>query len=141
MPRIWIGKEDIKAITKASCSISLKLLSIMIAIHLDDKAYICIESTSWLNNIENLYIKIIMQTVLSKTSSLAFESTTFLPYSSSFISILFTVSWSRSNVERVETNPEMAELEANKRNNMLPSLWAIAVILVLGFNEFIILLR
>ncbi|CAL9062743.1 unnamed protein product [Musa banksii] len=78
MPRVWTGKKDIKTIMKASCSISLELLSIMIVIHLNDKAYICIESASWLNNIENLHIKRIMQSVLSKTSSFVFESSIFL---------------------------------------------------------------
>ncbi|KAH8514521.1 hypothetical protein H0E87_007382, partial [Populus deltoides] len=36
MPRIWTGKEDIRAITKTARSASLKLLSVMAAIRLDD---------------------------------------------------------------------------------------------------------
>ncbi|CAD5189587.1 unnamed protein product [Musa acuminata subsp. malaccensis] len=55
MPRVWTGKEDIKIIMKATCFVSLKLRSVMIAIHLDDKSYICIESASWLNKIKNLH--------------------------------------------------------------------------------------
>ncbi|XP_075479534.1 protein ROOT HAIR DEFECTIVE 3-like [Primulina tabacum] len=38
MPRVWTGKEDIRAITKTACSASLKLLSIMAAIRLTDDA-------------------------------------------------------------------------------------------------------
>ncbi|MBA0594961.1 hypothetical protein Gorai_011843, partial [Gossypium raimondii] len=36
MPRVWTGKEDIRAITKTARSASLKLLSVMAAIRLDD---------------------------------------------------------------------------------------------------------
>ncbi|KAL7000964.1 Cell wall protein rhd3, partial [Sarracenia purpurea var. burkii] len=36
MPRVWTGKEDIRAITKMARSASLKLLSVMAAIRLDD---------------------------------------------------------------------------------------------------------
>ncbi|KAL0319386.1 UNVERIFIED_CONTAM: protein ROOT HAIR defective [Sesamum angustifolium] len=38
MPRVWTGKEDIRAITKTARSASLKLLSVMAAIRLDDHA-------------------------------------------------------------------------------------------------------
>ncbi|KAK6148718.1 hypothetical protein DH2020_016243 [Rehmannia glutinosa] len=38
MPRVWTGKEVIRAITKTARSASLKILSVMAAIHLDDDA-------------------------------------------------------------------------------------------------------
>ncbi|THF95063.1 hypothetical protein TEA_029664 [Camellia sinensis var. sinensis] len=38
MPRVWSGKEDIRGITKMARSASLKLLSVMAAIRLDDDA-------------------------------------------------------------------------------------------------------
>ncbi|KAF2302858.1 hypothetical protein GH714_009534 [Hevea brasiliensis] len=37
MPRVWTGKEDIRTITKDARSASLKLLSVMAAIRLDEK--------------------------------------------------------------------------------------------------------
>nr|XP_016468783.1 PREDICTED: protein ROOT HAIR DEFECTIVE 3-like isoform X1 [Nicotiana tabacum] len=37
MPRVWIGKENIRAITKTARSASLKLLSVMAAIRLEDE--------------------------------------------------------------------------------------------------------
>ncbi|CAN1810163.1 Protein ROOT HAIR DEFECTIVE 3 homolog 2 [Linum perenne] len=37
MPRVWTGKEDIRAITKDARSASLKLLSVMAAVRLDEK--------------------------------------------------------------------------------------------------------
>lgn len=37
MPRVWTGKEDIRAITKMARSASLKLLSVMAVIRLDDE--------------------------------------------------------------------------------------------------------
>ncbi|KAK8584866.1 hypothetical protein V6N13_138811 [Hibiscus sabdariffa] len=43
MPRVWTGKEDIRAITKTARSASLKLLSVMAAIRLEDN----------IDNIEN----------------------------------------------------------------------------------------
>ncbi|KAI8544600.1 hypothetical protein RHMOL_Rhmol08G0309500 [Rhododendron molle] len=38
MPRVWTGKEDIRAITMMARSSSLKLLSVLAAIRLDDEA-------------------------------------------------------------------------------------------------------
>ncbi|KAG5537880.1 hypothetical protein RHGRI_025094 [Rhododendron griersonianum] len=38
MPRVWTGKEDIRAITKMARLSSLKLLSVLAAIRLDDEA-------------------------------------------------------------------------------------------------------
>ncbi|KAI4381038.1 hypothetical protein MLD38_007156 [Melastoma candidum] len=37
MPRVWAGKEDIRAITITARSASLKILSVMAAVRLDDK--------------------------------------------------------------------------------------------------------
>ncbi|OAY66286.1 Protein ROOT HAIR DEFECTIVE 3, partial [Ananas comosus] len=38
MPRVWTGKEDIRSITKTARSASMKLLSVMAAVRLDDES-------------------------------------------------------------------------------------------------------
>ncbi|KAL6223285.1 hypothetical protein ACLB2K_006672 [Fragaria x ananassa] len=48
MPRVWTGKEDIRAITKTARSVSLNLLSVMAAIRLDDHDTDNIEKTLFL---------------------------------------------------------------------------------------------
>ncbi|THU44683.1 hypothetical protein C4D60_Mb02t09940 [Musa balbisiana] len=107
MPRVWTGKEDIKAITKTARSASLKLMSVMTVIRLDGKT----------DKIENSLSLSLMEASDSGGSS----------RSSQILDPLASSSW---------------EEEANKRNNsMLPPPWAIVAILILGFNEFMTLLR
>ncbi|TXG68531.1 hypothetical protein EZV62_003466 [Acer yangbiense] len=106
MPRVWTGKEDIRAITKTARSASLKLLSVMAALRLEEEV----------DNIE----KTLSAALVDATSTTTDKSITkFDPLASS--------TW---------------EQEANKRNNnWLPPPWAIAALLILGFNEFMTLLR
>ncbi|OIW11845.1 hypothetical protein TanjilG_31595 [Lupinus angustifolius] len=106
MPRVWTGKEDIRAITKTARSASLKLLSVMAAIRLDDDA----------DSIE----KTLVVALVDSSNNAANRGITLVdPLASS--------SW---------------EQEANKRNNnWLPPPWAIAALVILGFNEFMTLLR
>ncbi|RVW51979.1 Protein ROOT HAIR defective 3-like 1 [Vitis vinifera] len=107
MPRVWTGKEDIRAITKTARSSSLKLLSVMAAIRLDD----------YTDNIENTLSAALVDNVKSAVTNRSI--TTVDPLASS--------TW---------------EEEANKRNNnWLPPPWAIVAMVVLGFNEFMTLLR
>ncbi|CAN6683903.1 unnamed protein product [Malus baccata var. baccata] len=87
MPRVWTGNEDIRSFSCLIISFlqSLKLLSTMAAIRLDEKP----------DNIENVLVS--------------------------------------SLVDRTE---------AHKRsNNWLPPPWAIMAMIVLGFNEFMMLLK
>ncbi|KAI8544599.1 hypothetical protein RHMOL_Rhmol08G0309500 [Rhododendron molle] len=106
MPRVWTGKEDIRAITMMARSSSLKLLSVLAAIRLDDEA----------DNIE----KTLAVALVDNRSALTNKSiTSDDPLASS--------TW---------------EEEASKRNNnWLPPPWAILALVVLGFNEFMTLLR
>ncbi|KAJ8774791.1 hypothetical protein K2173_017237 [Erythroxylum novogranatense] len=55
MPRAWTGKEDIRAITKTARSASLKLLSVMVAIRLEDEGvnFMKILSSALLHNNNN----------------------------------------------------------------------------------------
>ncbi|KVI05883.1 hypothetical protein Ccrd_015768, partial [Cynara cardunculus var. scolymus] len=98
MPRVWTGKEDIRAITKTARSSSLKLLSVLAAIRLD-------EDTDTIGD------TLVLALVDPKKGS-GYKDT------------------------------HNSCSEANKRNNnWLPPPWAIAAMVVLGFNEFMTLLR
>ncbi|XWS16214.1 hypothetical protein CRYUN_Cryun34aG0066000 [Craigia yunnanensis] len=72
MPRVWTGNEDIRAITKTARSPSLKLLSVMAAIRLDDNV----------DNIENTLCSALVDT---KNDAAVTDSsiTTFDPLASS----------------------------------------------------------
>ncbi|KAF7135257.1 hypothetical protein RHSIM_Rhsim08G0233300 [Rhododendron simsii] len=107
MPRVWTGKEDIRAITMMARSSSLKLLSVLAAIRLDDEA-------------DNIEKTLAVALVDNRSGALTNKSiTSHDPLASS--------TW---------------EEEASKRNNnWLPPPWAILALVVLGFNEFMTLLR
>ncbi|KAL6972720.1 Cell wall protein rhd3 [Sarracenia purpurea var. burkii] len=64
MPRVWTGKEDIRAITKMARSASLKMLSVMAAIRLDDGA----------DNIEKTLSLALMDTRSGATINKSFTS-------------------------------------------------------------------
>ncbi|WVZ75335.1 hypothetical protein U9M48_023401 [Paspalum notatum var. saurae] len=142
MPRVWTGKEDIKAITKTARSASLKLLATLAAIRLDDDG----------DNIENTLSLALVDTARPGTSGRSVQS--FDPLASS--------SWERVPEEKTLISPvqckslwrqfkaeteytvtqAIAAQEANKRNNnWLPPPWALAAMAILGFNEFMTLLR
>ncbi|TYH53414.1 hypothetical protein ES332_D09G099800v1 [Gossypium tomentosum] len=143
MPRVWTGKEDIRSITKTAHSAALKLLSVMAAIRLDDNV----------DNIENTLCSALLDTkgIASVTK---WGSTTSDPLASSTWDkvppnkILITpvqckILWRqyRAETEYCVTQAISAQ-EANKRsNNWLPPPWAIVALIILGFNEFLTLLR
>ncbi|XP_022715165.1 protein ROOT HAIR DEFECTIVE 3-like [Durio zibethinus] len=143
MPRVWTGNEDIRAITKAACSASLKLLSVMAAIRLDDNV----------DNIENTLTSALVDT--KNNAAVTDRSiTTFDPLASSTweqvppAKTLITPVQCKSlwRQFRAETEYSVTQAisaqEANKRNNnWLPPPWAIVALMVLGFNEFMTLLR
>ncbi|KMZ69075.1 Protein ROOT HAIR DEFECTIVE 3 [Zostera marina] len=141
MPRVWTGKEDIRAITKAARLSSLKLLSVMAAVRLDDKA----------DTIENTLSLVLLETSKKNTNSsvssldpLASSSWDEIISSKTLLTPVQCKSLWRQFKSETEYNVTQAisAQEANKRsNNWLPPPWAIAAILVLGFNEFMTLLR
>ncbi|TQD91261.1 hypothetical protein C1H46_023187 [Malus baccata] len=59
MPRVWTGNEDIKSITKDARTASLKLLSTMAAIRLDEKP----------DNIENVLVSSLVDGTVTVSSS------------------------------------------------------------------------
>ncbi|THU72093.1 hypothetical protein C4D60_Mb04t08460 [Musa balbisiana] len=151
MPRVWTGKEDIKAITKSARSASLKLLSVMAAIRLDEETD-KIEETLSLALVDALSNGAKNRSIQS-FDPLASSSWQEVPSAKTLISPVQCKNlWRqfKAETEYTVTQAIAAQAcpltcnfsEANKRNNsMLPPPWAIAAILVLGFNEFMTLLR
>ncbi|XP_052181348.1 protein ROOT HAIR DEFECTIVE 3-like [Diospyros lotus] len=141
MPRVWTGNEDIRAITKTARSASLKLLSVMAAIRLDDDV----------DNIEQTLAVALVDTKSgaankSITSDDPLASSTWeeVPSQKTLITPVQCKSlWRQFKTETEYTVTQaIAAQEANKRNNnWLPPPWAIVALLVLGFNEFMTLLR
>ncbi|MQM09539.1 hypothetical protein Taro_042408 [Colocasia esculenta] len=143
MPRVWTGKEDIRAITKTARSASLKLLSVMAAVRLDESA----------DNIENtLSLTLLESGPRSGSSDRSIVSVDPLasstweevhPTKTLITPVQCKSLWRQFKAEtEYSVTQAIAAQEANKRNNnWLPPPWAIAAILVLGFNEFMTLLR
>ncbi|CAI0540778.1 unnamed protein product [Linum tenue] len=145
MPRVWTGKEDIRAITKDARSASLKLLSVMAAVRLDEKP----------DKIEDVLVSSLMDGTITTQSSqnrgvgattdpLASSSWEEVPPKCTLITPVQCKSMWRqfkSETEYTVTQALSAQ-EAHKRNNnWLPPPWAIAAMLILGFNEFMLLLK
>ncbi|XP_042052423.1 protein ROOT HAIR DEFECTIVE 3 homolog 1-like [Salvia splendens] len=141
MPRVWTGKEDIRGITKTARSASLKLLSIMSAIRLEDDA----------DNIESLLSLALMDPNAAASGNksitadpLASSSWEKIPPTRTLLTPVQCKSlWRQFKSETEYTvGQAITAQEANKRsNNWLPPPWAICALLVLGFNEFMTLLR
>ncbi|CAK9174489.1 unnamed protein product [Ilex paraguariensis] len=142
MPRVWTGKEDIRAITKTARSASLKLLSIMAAIRLDDDS----------DNIGNTLALALVDTksgAVSSKNSTSFDplaSSTWeeVPASKTLITPVQCKSlWRqfKSETEYTVTQAIAAQEASRRNNNWLPPPWAIVALVVLGFNEFMTLLR
>nr|GEV70739.1 protein root hair defective 3-like [Tanacetum cinerariifolium] len=138
MPRVWSGKEDIRAITKTARSSSLKLLSVLAAIRLD-------EETDTIG--DTLVLTLVdpkKGTGKSTSDPLASSTWEEVPATKTLITPVQCKSlWTQFQRETEYTITQaIASQEANKRNNnWLPPPWAIAAMLVLGFNEFMTLLR
>ncbi|PPR92756.1 hypothetical protein GOBAR_AA27912 [Gossypium barbadense] len=135
MPRVWTGKEDVRSISKTAHSAALKLLSVMAAIRLDDNV----------DNIENTLCSALLDTK-GIASVAKWGSTTSDPLASS--------TWDKVPPNKILITPVQCKIlwrqyraeteycEANKRsNNWLPPPWAIVALIILGFNEFLTLLR
>ncbi|KMZ59733.1 putative Protein SEY1 [Zostera marina] len=141
MPRIWTRKEDIRAITKNARSSSLKLLSVLAAIRLDDHT----------DNIEKaLSTALLEQSKKNRVSKnltidpLATRSWEEVDPSKTLITPFQCKSLWRQFMAETEYNvtQAIAAQESNIRSNSrIPPAWAILAILVLGFNEFMALLR
>ncbi|KAL5757472.1 hypothetical protein ACOSP7_020083 [Xanthoceras sorbifolium] len=141
MPRVWTGKEDIRAITKTARSASLKLLSVMVAIRLEEEA----------DNIEKTLTAALVDSTntttdksITKYDPLASSTWEQVPSSKTLITPVQCKSlWRQFKTEtEYSVTQAISAQEANKRNNnWLPPPWAILALVILGFNEFMTLLR
>ncbi|XP_057771722.1 protein ROOT HAIR DEFECTIVE 3-like [Salvia miltiorrhiza] len=141
MPRVWTGKEDIRGITKTARAASLKLLSIMAAIRLEDDA----------DNIESVLTLALMDPKAAASTNksitadpLASSSWEKIPATRTLLTPVQCKSlWRQFKSETEYTvGQAITAQEASKRNNnWLPPPWAIVALLILGFNEFMTLLR
>ncbi|CAB4307078.1 unnamed protein product [Prunus armeniaca] len=145
MPRVWTGKDDIRSITKDARSASLKLLSVMAAIRLEEKP----------DNIEKLLFSSLMDGTVTVSSSQdgriaastdPLASSTWEEVSSKDTLITPVQCKSLWRQFKAETEYSVTQAisaqEAHKRsNNWLPPPWAIMAMIVLGFNEFMLLLK
>ncbi|KAL3639767.1 Cell wall protein rhd3 [Castilleja foliolosa] len=141
MPRVWTGKEDIRAITKTARSASMKLLSVMAAMRLDNDA----------DSIEKTLSLALVETNSGNTANrsisvdpLASSSWDEVPSSKTLLTPVQCKSlWRQFKTETEYTVTQaIAAQEASRRNNnWLPPPWAIAALVILGFNEFMTLLR
>ncbi|KAK6264395.1 hypothetical protein SCA6_019829 [Theobroma cacao] len=145
MPRVWTGKEDIKTITKDARTASLRLLSVMAAIRLDEKP----------DKIESILFSTLMDGSLAvassqqrsiSTSSDPLASSTWeevSPNNTLITPVQCKSLWRQFKAETEYTVTQaISAQEAYKRtNNWLPPPWAIVAMVVLGFNEFMLLLR
>ncbi|KAK7261718.1 hypothetical protein RIF29_28036 [Crotalaria pallida] len=145
MPRVWTGDEDIRAITKTARISSLKLLSVMAVIRLDDDD----------DDDDNIEKTLAVALVDSSSSSSRDRSITAVdplasstwgqvPSAKTLITPVQCKSLWRQFKMETEHNISQAisAQEANKRSNhWLPPPWAIVALFILGFNEFMTLLR
>lgn len=145
MPRVWTGKEDIRAITKDARSASLKILSTLAAIRLDEKS----------DDIENVLFSSLSDGTVSVPSSKdrgvgassdSLASSTWKevsPKATLLTPVQCKSLWRQFKAEtEYSVTQAISAQEAHKRsNNWLPPPWAIVAMVVLGFNEFMVLLR
>lgn len=142
MPRVWTGKEDIKSITKFARSASLKLLSVLAAVRLDDES----------DDIDRTLALALVESKGSTTTRdgqalsdpLASSTWEKVPSSKTLITPVHCKQlWRQFQMETEYTvSQAIAAQEASKRsNNWMPPPWAIVALIVLGFNEFMTLLR
>ncbi|XP_057736012.1 protein ROOT HAIR DEFECTIVE 3-like [Arachis stenosperma] len=143
MPRVWTGKEDIRTITKTARSASLKLLSVMAVIRLDDGDTDNIEKTLAVALIDSSSSNVTDRSITT-VDPLASSTWEKVPSSKTLITPVQCKSlWRQFKTEtEYSVSQAISAQEANKRNNnWLPPPWAILALIILGFNEFMTLLR
>ncbi|WVZ50868.1 hypothetical protein U9M48_002079 [Paspalum notatum var. saurae] len=142
MPRTWTGDEDIRAITREARLAALRLMSVMAAIRLDDKQ----------DKIDRALITALLDGgPISQKRSVEF---TYDPIASSTWEevspkdTLITPVQCKSIWRQFKAETEyavaqtMSMQEAQRRSkNWLPPAWTILLLAILGYNEFMFLLR
>uniref|UniRef100_A0A1S4E2A1 Protein ROOT HAIR DEFECTIVE 3 homolog n=1 Tax=Cucumis melo TaxID=3656 RepID=A0A1S4E2A1_CUCME len=138
LPRTWTGEEDIKTITKDARAASLKILSVLVAIRLDEKP----------DTIENILTSSLMnEGVASSGSSFDLLASSTWEKVSENDTLITPVQckslWRqfKAETEYMVTQAITAQEAYKRRNNWLPPPWAILAMFILGFNEIMLLLR
>ncbi|PHU25006.1 Protein ROOT HAIR DEFECTIVE 3 [Capsicum chinense] len=144
IPRLWTGKENIKSVTMEARSESLKLMSIVAAIRLDGKP----------DRIESILFSRLLEGKISISSRNSDNADSCDPLASSSWeeispehTLLTPVQckslWRRfmTETEYIVSQAISAQEAYRQSNNWLPPAWAIVVMIILGFNEFMLLLR
>ncbi|KAL0908042.1 hypothetical protein M5K25_022507 [Dendrobium thyrsiflorum] len=143
MPRLWTRKEDIKAITKMACLASLKSLSVLAVIRLDGEK----------DNVDETLQLALMDVLSCSTSNrnrsldalAALASNTWgdVPSARTLIAPVQCKSlWMKFKKKTNDTvKRAIAAQETYERINQVPPPWAIVVMLILGLNELITILR
>ncbi|KAJ4755860.1 hypothetical protein LUZ62_090265 [Rhynchospora pubera] len=137
MPRVWTGREDIRAITKEARTAALKLLAMLAAVRLEDKtdkierilrsSLLDVGSSSMTRRIEGTADPLASST----WDEVSPEDVLIAP-------VQCKAYWRQFNTEtEYAVTQAISAQEAHKRNNSkLPPLWAVIVMIALGFNEF-----
>ncbi|XP_049382696.1 protein ROOT HAIR DEFECTIVE 3 homolog 2-like [Solanum stenotomum] len=144
IPRLWTGKEDIKSITLEARSESLKLLSIVAAIRLDEKSD-RIESILFSRLLEGkISISSRNSDIADSCDPLASSSWEEVSPENTLLTPVQCLSLWRQFIAETEytVSQAISAQEAYRQsNNWLPPAWAIVTMIILGFNEFMLLLR
>ncbi|TKY48258.1 ROOT HAIR DEFECTIVE 3-like 1 [Spatholobus suberectus] len=144
MPRIWTGKEDIRAITKSARSACLKLLSVMAVIRLDDDDDMYDIEKTLTVALADSSSSSVKDKSITAVEPLASSTWAQIPPSKTLITPVQCKSlWRQFKMEtEYSVSQAISAQEANNRNsNWLPPPWAIVALVILGFNEFMTLLR
>ncbi|ESR61972.1 hypothetical protein CICLE_v10014270mg [Citrus x clementina] len=143
--RVWTGKEDIRTITKDARAASLRLLSVMAAIRLDEKP----------DKVESLLFSSLMDGTAAASlprdrsigdsvdplASSMWEEVS--PQDTLITPVQCKSLWRqfKAETEYTVTQAISAQEAHKKNNNWMPPPWAILAMAVLGFNEFMLLLK
>ncbi|EFJ31796.1 hypothetical protein SELMODRAFT_439743 [Selaginella moellendorffii] len=152
MPRVWTGEEDVRMITKDARLSAIKLLSVLSVIRLEEDASDNVEETltGLLGEIPERLQSPANATAVdrslatSASSALAASTWDGVPSEKMLLSPIDCRNlWRQFKAETEYTvSQALAAQEANKRGaSWLPPPWAIVAMVVLGFNEFMALLR
>ncbi|OVA12385.1 RHD3/Sey1 [Macleaya cordata] len=145
MPRVWTGRENIRKITKDAFTASLRLLSVMAAIRLDEKP----------DKIENLLFSSLLDAKVAAPSGqgrniggsadpLASSSWEEIPPKDTLLTPVQCKSlWRqfKTETEYIVAQAISAQVAHKRNNNWIPPPWAILAMVILGFNEVMLLLK
>ena len=147
LPRVWGEEHNIRAITKAARVGALKMLAVIAALRLSPDA------TE--DGVEDALLSLVTDSDASSESaegssrggsSNALASSTWpgvAPEDTTLTPAQCRSLWRQFRAETEYTISQALSAQEAKRqgNTMLPPPWAVAAMVVLGFNEFMILLR